>query len=42
LKAWPRGEDKFRAVHPDIDWLPQLVHAEKIGLGSRQYELIGK
>ncbi len=39
LKA---GEDKFRAVHPDIDWEPQLRHAEKMGLGSMEYELIGK
>jgi hypothetical protein len=39
LKA---GEDKFRAVHPDIDWEPQLLHAAKIGLGSMEYELIGK
>lgn len=34
------GEDKFRAVYPKIDWGIQLDHAEKIGLGSRKYELI--
>lgn len=39
LKA---GEDKFRAVHPNIDWEPQLRHAVKMGLGSMEYELIGK
>lgn len=33
------GGDKFRGVHPDIDWSVQLDHAEKIGLGSRKYRL---
>ncbi len=35
-----RGEDKFRGVYPKIDWNIQLEHAEKIGLGSRKYELV--
>jgi uncharacterized Fe-S center protein len=34
------GEDKFRALYPSVDWTLQLVHAQEIGLGSRQYELI--
>jgi uncharacterized Fe-S center protein len=34
------GGDKFRGVHPEIDWEVQLEHAEKIGLGSRKYELV--
>lgn len=34
------GEDKFRSVYPQIDWTIQLEHAERIGLGSRKYELI--
>ena len=34
------GGDKFRGVHPDIDWEIQLVHAEKLGIGSREYELV--
>lgn len=34
------GGDKFRGVHPDIDWEVTLEHAEKIGLGSRSYELV--
>jgi uncharacterized Fe-S center protein len=34
------GEDKFRAAHPQIDWTIQLAHAAKLGLGSREYELI--
>ena len=34
------GGDKFRGVHPDIDWEVQLEHAEKIGLGTREYELV--
>ena len=35
-----RGDDKFRGVYPKVDWNIQLEHAEKIGLGSRKYELI--
>jgi uncharacterized Fe-S center protein len=34
------GGDKFRGVHPDIDWEIQLEHAEKIGVGNRSYELV--
>ncbi len=34
------GGDKFRGVHPEIDWEVQLEHAEKIGLGTRSYELV--
>jgi uncharacterized Fe-S center protein len=34
------GGDKFRGVHPDIDWEVTLAHAEKLGMGSRRYELV--
>jgi uncharacterized Fe-S center protein len=34
------GGDKFRGVHPEIDWEIQLDHAEKMGIGSREYELV--
>lgn len=34
------GEDKFRGLYPKIDWSVQLEHAEKIGLGGRDYELV--
>jgi uncharacterized Fe-S center protein len=34
------GKDKFRLIHPDTHWQAGLEHAEKIGLGSRTYELI--
>ncbi len=33
------GGDKFRGVHPLIDWETTLEHGEKIGLGVRQYAL---
>ena len=33
------GGDKFRGVHPNIDWEITLEHAEKIGLGSCNYQL---
>ncbi|MFC1559558.1 DUF362 domain-containing protein [Candidatus Margulisiibacteriota bacterium] len=32
--------DKFKSIYPSIDWSVQLKHAEKIGLGSREYQLI--
>jgi hypothetical protein len=34
------GEDKFHIMHPDTDWQAGLKHAEKIGLGEEEYELI--
>jgi uncharacterized Fe-S center protein len=34
------GKDKFRMVHPNTNWEAGLEHAEKIGLGRRQYELL--
>jgi len=34
------GGDKFRGVHPEIDWEITLEHAEKLGLGSREYRLV--
>lgn len=33
------GGDKFKVLYPEIDWRLQLAYAEKIGLGSRSYEL---
>ncbi len=33
------GEDPFRKAHPSVCWEEQLDHAEKIGLGTREYEL---
>lgn len=32
--------DHFTNIHPDTDWRDQLAHAEKIGLGRMNYELI--
>jgi uncharacterized Fe-S center protein len=39
-KNWENGEDKFRALYPEVDWSIQLSYAEEIGLGTRDYELI--
>ena len=33
-------KDYFKAAHPDTDWESALTHGEKIGLGSREYELV--
>lgn len=38
--AWKPGEDKFRALYPNVDWTIQLDYGVQIGLGSREYELI--
>ena len=35
-----QGKDKFDAIHPNTHWQVGLEHAEKIGLGQREYELI--
>lgn len=35
-----KGQDKFRAVYPSVDWNVQLDHAEKLGLGERSYMLV--
>ena len=39
-RHWSPGEDKFRAVYPEIDWSIQLTYGEEIGLGTRDYDLI--
>ena len=39
-KNWNPGEDKFRAVYPEVDWSIQLAYGEEIGMGTREYELI--
>ena len=33
-------QDILRAIHPDTKWQVCLEHAEKLGLGSRKYELV--
>jgi len=38
--AWKAGENKFRAIYPEVDWNIQLAYAEEIGMGNREYELI--
>lgn len=35
-----QGEDKFRRMHPSTDWKAGIEHAVKIGLGSKDYEII--
>ena len=32
--------DHFHAMHPVSDWRAGVKHAEEIGLGSTEYELI--
>lgn len=32
--------DHFHRVHPETNWMSCLEHAEKLGIGTREYELI--
>ena len=34
------GCDKFHLIHPNTNWQAGLEHAEAIGIGTRNYELI--
>ena len=34
------GGDKFRGVYPNVDWAIQLEYAQRIGIGTRSYELV--
>jgi uncharacterized Fe-S center protein len=34
------GEDKFKGLYPSVDWEHQLDYAQKIGIGTRDYNLI--
>ncbi len=34
------GGDKFKGLYPNVDWSIQMDYAEKIGVGSRTYELV--
>ena len=38
--AHEHGRDVFKLAHPDTDWEAGLEHAVKIGLGTREYELV--
>lgn len=40
MQAGAQGYDHFQQTHPNTDWEVCLNHAEKIGIGTRQYELI--
>ncbi|MDX9785513.1 MAG: DUF362 domain-containing protein [Desulfobacterales bacterium] len=38
-KNHPAGADKFKGLYPEINWEIQLDYAEKMGLGTRTYQL---
>jgi uncharacterized Fe-S center protein len=40
LKDLAPGSDKFKDIYPQIDWPLQLAYAEKLGVGTREYELV--
>jgi len=33
-------QDHFLHMHPDTCWMSALEHGEKLGIGTREYELI--
>ncbi len=37
---WHHHHDHFLDSNPNVDWKTTLEHAEKIGLGTREYELV--
>ena len=37
---WQHHHDHFKDSNPNVHWKETLEHAEKIGLGTREYELI--
>lgn len=37
--AQPPARDMFRTLYPAVDWEVQLVHAERMGMGRRDYDL---
>ena len=39
-ESHPKGGDHFHALHSRTDWQHGLQHAQKIGLGTREYQLI--
>jgi hypothetical protein len=39
VKGAKKG-DKFKATHPNTDWMTGMDHAQKIGLGKKEYELV--
>ena len=38
--GYRRGEDKFSDLHKDVDPTVQLRYAEKLGLGTRDYDIV--
>lgn len=40
IEGLPPGQDKFEAVHPGVGWIATLLHAERLGMGSMEYELV--
>jgi uncharacterized Fe-S center protein len=39
-KEWEEGQDKFNQIHTNGRWQEGLAHAEAIGLGTQNYELV--
>lgn len=39
-ESFKQGEDKFTHIYQDTKWEAGISHGEKIGLGSREYDLI--
>ena len=38
-ELWRKEGDHFTSVHPDTNWRVSMDHAEKLGIGSKNYEI---
>lgn len=38
--SFKKGADKFRDIFPLINWKVQIVHAEALGMGTQDYEIV--
>ena len=39
-EGYASTDDRFTDTSPDTDWTVCLAHAEKLGIGTRQYALV--
>ncbi len=40
IEGLPPGQDKFEAIHPGVGWIAMLKHAEALGMGTMDYQLV--
>lgn len=40
IEGLQAGQDKFEAVHPGVGWMAMLEHAQNLGMGTLEYQLV--